>query len=99
MVACPHLPTRKYSSISTLAGQLKSSFGNNLLGTDQKRLTAIIQAIGKCRGAHTNASHLIRELEVQIKAQFAREDIVMEGSKVLGLAIHSQAQAKFIEWL
>ena len=85
--------------MSTLAGQLKLSFDNNLLGADQKRLAAIIQEIGKRRGAYTNASHLIRELEAQIKAQFAREDIVMEGSKVLGLATRAQAQAKFIEWL
>ena len=53
VVACPYLSTRKYSSMSTLAGQLRSSFGNNLLDADQKRLTAIIQAIGKRRGAHT----------------------------------------------
>ena len=68
-------------------------------GRRLKRLSTIIQDIGKHRGANTIASYLICELENLTKTHFARDEIMMEASAMPGLAIHTNAQAKFIQWL
>ena len=67
-------------------------------GRRLKRLSTIIQDIGKHRGANTIASYLICELEDLTKTHVAREEIMMKESEVPSLATHTKAQAKFIKW-